>query len=171
VLIRASTRRLARYEWMEGRLFEVLGAWSLDGGDADASRLFATASHHHAWHAGLWAERRPLLHDLDPTSLATPDELVAAVRAVAESEPAGRVAAYADIVLPALLEVYGAHLGEASAVADAPVMRALRLVIADANEDRQAARALLDAVTPGGDGIDRAAARRSSLAELLLQSG
>jgi hypothetical protein len=171
VLIRETTRRLARYEWIEGRLFEVLGGWSLAGGDADGARLFAAASHRHAWHARLWAERRPLLDDLEPAEVATPDELVTALDEIAASEPAGRVVTYGGIVLPALVTIYGAHLEAASAVADAPVMRALRLVIADANEDRQAARALLDAVPAGGLDVDRAAARRSSLAELLLRSG
>ena len=46
--------------------FTVLGAWVVDEPDPATQRWFATAAHRHAWHADLWAQRRPAVpHDVD----------------------------------------------------------------------------------------------------------
>ena len=42
-------------------LFERLGGWVIDTPDPDLQRLFAEASHLHAWHAELWAQRAPVI--------------------------------------------------------------------------------------------------------------
>jgi len=51
-------------------LFEVTGAWVFDTTDATLQRWFAEASHRHAWHAGLWAERSPTIPSIDADVLA-----------------------------------------------------------------------------------------------------
>jgi hypothetical protein len=170
VLIRDTARRLARYEWVERRLFEILGRWSLDANPAELARLLAVQSHHHAWHAALWAERRPVLHDLTEADVAVAPALQEALEALAGSVAASeRLSAVAEEVLPALLLVHRAHAAAADPVADGPVQRALGLVIADEDDDWRAARALLAAVAPGGAGAERGATRQSTLAELLAE--
>lgn len=42
-------------------LFEHLGAWVASTSQPALQRLFATASHRHAWHADLWAGRSPTI--------------------------------------------------------------------------------------------------------------
>jgi len=46
-------------------LFEVTGGWVSDSDAIDEVRLFAEASHRHAWHAELWAARSPVTPDVD----------------------------------------------------------------------------------------------------------
>ena len=40
-------------------LFELLGSWVADEPDPALQQHFAVAAHRHAWHAELWAQRRP----------------------------------------------------------------------------------------------------------------
>jgi hypothetical protein len=42
-------------------LFERLGGWVATTEHPPLQRLFAAASHRHAWHAELWAERTPTI--------------------------------------------------------------------------------------------------------------
>lgn len=64
--------------------FVLLGERVRDEPDPRRQRWFATAAHRHAWHAELWAERRPAIpHDASspPPRPAPPelgDDLVAA---------------------------------------------------------------------------------------------
>ena len=72
-------------------LFEVTGAWVSDTDDADELRLFAEASHRHAWHAELWAARSPLIPPVDL------DRLVDEARVPLDSSPGrDRVDRYID---------------------------------------------------------------------------
>jgi hypothetical protein len=62
-------------------LFEQLGEWVADETDPVRQQWFAVACHRHAWHAELWAERRPKV-PLDVTAAADttvdgPDERTA----------------------------------------------------------------------------------------------
>jgi len=46
--------------------FEALGSWVADEPDPRRQRWFAVANHRHAWHADLWAKRRPAVpHDAE----------------------------------------------------------------------------------------------------------
>lgn len=49
------------------RLFELLGTWAADDAEPARQRWYATAAHRHAWHAELWAQRRPVIPD-SPTA-------------------------------------------------------------------------------------------------------
>lgn len=159
-----TARLLARYEWVERRLFEVLGGWSIETQDGDIARLFAEQAHHHAWHATLWAERRPILHDLDAGSLdrPVPHGLGTGVRTDVD-----RLSTLSEGLLPELVRIYESHLAAADPVADGPVVRALRLITADGNADRRAARSLLEASAPEGAGVERAVARQSLVTQVL----
>ena len=169
MLIRETAQRIAGHRWVEARLFELTGAWSTEEGDPDVRRVLATQSRHHGWRASLWAELVPVLHDLDPAALAPPAADVALLAALGAGEaPVVRLAGLTQVVLPALLERYDAELASTTEVADAPVARALRLVLADAGDDRRAAEAVLRSSLGGDDEVTaRVAAHRSMLQALL----
>ncbi len=151
------------YRWIEQALFEVLGSWVADIAiPAVQIHLDAQASRH-AWHAELWADRLPVLAGVDPDGLTRPPQPALDVLsllagstappqvgtpgrswppAVAEDAVGGpaalpRLAGLYRVVLPRLVVSYGAHLRATSEVADQPVVRALRLVLADEIEDWQ----------------------------------
>jgi hypothetical protein len=168
VLIRDTARTLARHAWVERRLFEVVGGWVTGSADGEVAAVLAATSVHHGWHASLLEERVPLLHDLDPTELEPPSGLVDYVDAVARSSgDLDRLVALAEVVLPERIARYAALLAGASAVSDAPVVRAMRLVLTDEQDDqRAAAGVLLPRLGEEGD-VVRAAAHRSALERLL----
>jgi hypothetical protein len=48
-------------------LFEIVGRWVASTDDPELQRTFAIASHRHAWHAELWADRLPSIpSDTEP---------------------------------------------------------------------------------------------------------
>jgi hypothetical protein len=64
-------------------LFETLGRWVASTGDPAVQQRFAQAAHRHAWHADLWAERRPTIPlDAGPSAQLdeVPDDPAASVR-------------------------------------------------------------------------------------------
>ena len=169
MLIREQARRIARHRWAERRLFEFVGAWSIDENDADAARHFAAQARHHAWRASMWDEVLPVLHDIEST-IGPPASIVEAFDALAGSATtAERLACLSEVVMPALVGRYEHDLASADPVADAPMIRVLRLVVADAKEDWQAAALLHRSVVRTEEDVDRAAAHQSRL-ELLLSS-
>ena len=168
-LIHDQARRLARYAWVERRLFEIVGAWSADECDADAVPLFAAEARHHAWRAAMLEELRPVLHDVDAATLMPSADVVHAfVELARTSTTLERVTALDDVVLPRLLDRYDADLASGDPVADAPVLRVLRLLRQDANEDWQAAARLQRSVVRTEEDNARAAAHQSKLEVLLL---
>jgi hypothetical protein len=66
--------------------FVVLGERVRDETDPQLQRWFATAAHRHAWHAELWASRRPAIphdaiHELPaPAAIEVGDDLAVAYR-------------------------------------------------------------------------------------------
>lgn len=157
----SSLALVGRWAWLERRLFEVVGGWVASTDDPAAKRLFATQCHHHAWRAEQWDALAPepwqtLPDDLRP---GPPDDLVPFVDALAVvAGTVGRLAGLHRVALPHLLSAYADHLDRASVVADAPVMRVLRLVRHDALDDWRAGEALLEALTQSDAGADEAAA-------------
>ena len=65
-------RLVGSYQWVERRLFEVLGAWVASEPVSEARVLFDVYSQQHAWHAELFADRLPALDSVDPDSLVLP---------------------------------------------------------------------------------------------------
>ena len=84
--------------------FELLGQRVRAEPDPALQRLFATAAQRHAWHAELWASRRPAIpHDMvhtlpPPVAPAIEDDLPAAYREhlVAERAKLARLRADVD---------------------------------------------------------------------------
>jgi len=112
-------------------LFEVTGAWVFDTTDAGLQRWFAEASHRHASHAGLWAERSPTIPSVDA------DLLVDAHReppdAVDIDDRAGTYRRWLDELLQQLADLERRVVAEL----DPATMRAITLTRADLVELRR----------------------------------
>jgi hypothetical protein len=116
-------------------VFTVAGEWARTTPGPDR-RWLARTAHEHAWHAGLWADRSPVVPGLEPSDAAT-DGLVEATRAGLDAtDDAGRRAAVVAHV-EALADDLRAVRDRVDADLDAPTARVIELVLADL--DRQLA--------------------------------
>ncbi len=93
-------------------------------GGAEKAALAAEARRH-GWHAELWDGVVPVLHDLDDALVAV-DGLDAVAGVVSGDDPQA-----VALVSAQLAAEYRAWLGEATRVADAPVISVLDLVVRD----------------------------------------
>jgi len=165
--LEAQARMVGAYQWIERRLFEVLGSWSASESVPEAQLVFDVYSAQHAWHADLLGERLPVLDAVDPDTLAVPpsvevDRMLGVLAGNLPLAPgvdvtmpgvtvpgAGgtllRVVGMARVVLPRLVSGYGLHLRRLDAVSDAALARTLRLVLHDEVEQWQAMEALAEA--------------------------
>jgi hypothetical protein len=135
-----SARLLGGYSWIESRLFEVMGGWVSNESDPEARLLFDAQSTYHAWHAELLSDLLPKVSGLmelegvtDAPSEGT-EVLLATLGSNAGELGGGtlvRLVGMARVVSPRLVCGYAYHLRRAAQVSDAPVVRALRLVVAD----------------------------------------
>jgi len=172
--LHATARRAGAACWLDARLFEVLGGWVADEAEPEAKIALATQASHHGWHAGLWGERLPTLHGVEPGSWVRPASggVEAAVAALAGARgTVERLAGVHRALLPRLSATHAAHLEAASAVADAPTMRTLRLVLADEDDDRRRGERLLQRLLVGRDDVERAAAQVAMLEWLVVEAG
>lgn len=142
-----AAERFGAYRWVEQRLFELTGTWAAEATPPEARIHLDVVSGQHGWHAGLWTDRLPVLDGADHDALTRPrgpamgpllDELAR------QPDTASRLAGLYRVVVPRLLVTYDRHLGRATAAADAPAVRALRLVRRDEVEAWQAGEALLE---------------------------
>ena len=144
------------YLWIEQALYELLGSW-VGATPLPAVQVFLDGqSARHAWHAQLFADRLPVLAGADPDGLTRPPVPAGTVLAAlaghdtpGEDGAAGpqgvlpRLAGLYRVVLPRLVVTYGRHLAAASEATDGPLIRALRLVLADEVEDWHAGERLV----------------------------
>jgi len=144
-----SARRIGHHAWIELRLFEILGAWVTAVPELEAKAVLATQSYHHAWHAELWHGLLPSVPHLHAPDLVTPadpgtaeqiDSLTAATGTVE------RLSGLYEVVLPGLIAAYTDHLQRTTPVTDGPTIRALRLVLADEEEDARTGERVLQAL-------------------------
>jgi hypothetical protein len=149
---------VGEYRWIENALYRLLGGWVTEMPIAAVQVHLDAQSMRHAWHAELWAERLPVLAGADPDSWTVPSAPTTALFAAlsgttpptggpgsmwppAEEDVFGhpgalpRLAALYRVVLPRLVTSYERHLRVVSPMTDAPVARALRLVLNDEVED------------------------------------
>ena len=167
-----TARRAAHAQWIEERIFETLGAWSTSVPEPEAGLLFARHASHHAWHAQLWAERRPELRE---RSVDGPlDErwirFVAALRAPADDRTVLKLAGIYRVALPRLVGGYTAHLEVASPVADEPVARVLELVLRDELDDWREGEMFLQSLLTTADLVRDAARHQADLEALLVDA-
>jgi hypothetical protein len=173
---------IGAYQWIERRLFEVLGAWVMSEPVAEARLMFDIYSQQHAWHAELWAERLPVLDALDPATFMVPpsSEVDRLLVLLAGGEPgqtpaAGgtlpRLVGLARVVLPRLIAGYGLHLRRIAPVAEGPVARSLRLVVRDEIEGWQATETLVQTLVHRPHDIAVVTAHQQALEEVLAGTG
>jgi hypothetical protein len=156
---------VGEYRWIETALYATLGAWVVDLPLAGVQVHLDAQSMRHAWHAELFADRLPVRSGVDPDALTRPSPAAAALLAAMDGvEPVGdgpgaswppegeavprpgalpRLAGLYRVVLPRLVTTYTRHLWVTSPVADAPLRRALTLVLRDATEDWMAGERLV----------------------------
>jgi hypothetical protein len=164
----ATAALVGGYRWIEHALFELVGSWVTDMPLPGVQVFLDAQSTRHAWHAELWADRLPVLAGVDPELLTKPPEPAGAVLATlaGNGPPSGqpgsswspaeeggsaigprgalpRLAGLYRVVMPRLVVSYGRHLAAASPVTDGPVIRALRLILADEVEDWHAGERLV----------------------------
>jgi hypothetical protein len=162
----ATAALVGEYRWIENALYSLLGQWVTDMPVAAVQIHLDAQSLRHAWHADLWADRLPVLSGVDPAGLSVPSPSSAALFAAldgvapgtdlpgstwppADEESQGRpgalprLAGLYRVVLPRLVTSYERHLRAVSPVTDAPVARALRLVLNDEIEDWHAGERLV----------------------------
>jgi hypothetical protein len=169
--IEQSGRRIGGHAWFELRLFETVGGWVTTVPELEAKATLAAQSHHHAWHAELWHGLLPGIPDhLRPADLVVPAGEGARKLAGALAGSTGtveRLVGLYRVALPQLIAAYTDHLAATTPVTDAPTIRALRLVLADEEEDRAAGEALLAATLATDPALaDRAAAEEARLRAL-----
>lgn len=154
-----AARLLGAYRWVEHRLFELTGAWAAEIDLPAVALHLDEVSAQHAWHADLWAQRLPVLDDVDPEALTAPAPGVAPLLdgLAAEEGPVPRLAGLYRVVVPRLLVTYDRHLGRVQLVADGPTARTLRLVLRDELESWQAGEGLLECLLDGPDAVRAAA--------------
>jgi hypothetical protein len=162
-----SAALVGEYRWIEHALYRLLGQWVTDMPIAAVQVHLDAQSMRHAWHAELFAERLPVLAGADPDAWTVPSAPTTALFAAlsgtspphsgTDSVPAPieegvfehpgalpRLAALYRVVLPRLVTSYELHLRVVSPMTDAPVARALRLVLNDEIEDWQAGERLVE---------------------------
>ncbi|MEJ7765082.1 MAG: hypothetical protein WKF86_06265 [Acidimicrobiales bacterium] len=169
-----TARRAGGASWLDARLFEVLGDWVHSTPEPEVKIALATQSSHHGWHATLWADRLPTLHDVEPASWVGPPSagvqqavgLLAGATTTIE-----RLAGLHRALLPRLLAAHAGHLEAASPVADAPTIRTLRLVMLDEAEDQRTGERLLQGLLRTRPDVERAAARQAVVEAVLAESG
>jgi hypothetical protein len=165
--IEESARLVTGWEWVEGRMYEAVGAWARVGLGPGAKIYFDACSQHHAWRARLWEERRPGLpshfvrdHNGAGSAIDDLDHL---------TDDVGRLSAYCRVVLPRILVGYRSWQERCSAAADRPVARALGFALADVVSDWERGSALLTAHL-SGDGAESAAISAADASRQLDQS-
>ncbi|MGH9016141.1 MAG: hypothetical protein ACRDY1_00190 [Acidimicrobiales bacterium] len=182
VLVPGSTldeqaRIVGNYRWIELRLFEILGAWVSSEAVDEARLLFDVYSAQHAWHAELWADRLPVLDEVDPATLTVPPsaEVERLLVLLSGDTQAGgtllRLVGLARVVIPRLIAGYGVHLRHARPAADGPVVRSLRLVVRDEIESWQVLESLVQTLVHRPHDIAVVTAHQQAMEEVLAGIG
>jgi hypothetical protein len=159
---------LARYQWVETRLFEVMGGWVATVPDLDVKVCFGAHCYHHAWHADLWQQRRPNV----ATTAAAENDLAPFVEALSTpTDTLERLVGVFRVLLPHKIGAYTAHLQLASPISDAPTIRSLRLVMNDELNDWREGELLIQSLVTTGAEAERAARHQARLESLLVAAG
>lgn len=169
--IEETARLVSHYAWMEGSLFETLGSWVRSVPEPEVKIMLATQAPEHGWHAQLWLESLPGLargQSDEGRDLARPRDETSRrfMEAVADPRPnrtVERLAAVYRVVLPRQFSVYSAHLTRCTDVADKPVARLLRVVLADVVSAWQAGEVALESLLSTDSDVRHAAARQADL--------
>jgi hypothetical protein len=181
-------RLLGGYQWIERRLFEVLGAWVESESLPEAQLLFDVYSQQHAWHAELFAERMPVVDAVDAEALTVPPNRaieqmfteLAGPSVAAGGHPSGRrpgggtllrLVGLSRVVLPRLVTGYDIHQRRAGTVSDAPLLRSFRFVLQDEIEQWQAVEALAQTLLRRPNDVAVVTAHQEHLEAFVAEQG
>lgn len=172
--LETSARRAGAHQWLESRLYEVLGAWAADTEPTNVRLMFDRHSRHCSWRAVQWWDRLPVLADVERASLCTPEsgawtEIIERLSALAD--PVDRLAGAYRVVLPRAWAGYRSHRQLAAEPGDGSTIRTLEIVSADLTADWQEGEAALQAVLTGRDAVTRSASTVVGLEELFGETG
>lgn len=167
-------RMVASYGFIEQRLFELLGGWVESESRNEARLFFDVQSQQHAWHAQLFEDRLPALEGLDAEK-ATAGTLTAVEEVLeqlaAQTETLVRLAGLGRLVLPRLVTGYTIHTERAAAVADASLVRSLRLVLSDEREAWHSCEELIETLFEEGAKTEELARQVGGLEDVLVPAG
>ncbi len=141
--------RLGAYTWFEARLFEIIGGWIQGTRELNAKLLLGVEAPKHAWHAelfeglisevpGFTASER-----IGPPSSAFERFVDELGSPLTPEQTIERLVGIYRVAIPMLFETYTADLAALSPMSNGPLIRVLKLVLADLDESR----------TIGEDGI------------------
>jgi hypothetical protein len=180
-------RFLGACVWVERRSFEVLGSWVINEAVPQARVAFDVQGLQHAWHAELLAERLPAVGDSDPSIAVLPpsaevDRLFVGLGGGIPAQEEGTIGAVsggtllrlvglARVLLPRLVAQYTRHLQRCSPVADAPLARALRLVLLDDQQAWQSCETMVQALVRRPHDVAVVTSHQQALEELVAESG
>lgn len=175
--LEATARLVGHYQWIEMKLFELMGSWVQAVDDLEVKQLLATQSQHHAWHAQLWRQQLPEVQQWDSERRVAPsnEELVAFVDALAEPDgpehTIERLVGIYRVLVPRKIAAYTRHLHAASAVTDGPTVRVLEVILRDEMDDWRDGEMLLQSLIDSTAASERAAAQHGRLEALLSSAG
>lgn len=178
------------YRWIEQRLFELLGGWAAQATRPELRGHLDAQSGRHAWHASLWADRLPVRDGISADELTVAPVAAARVldvlaRAGTDLDGSDGSDAQADsvrsdamlqlaglyrVVLPRLVIGYSDHLRATTPVSDGPVIRALRLVLADEIEDWHAGERLVQGILSRSDDVVPVSALLARLESVVVEA-
>ena len=147
-------RRLGGLRWVEMELFRVSGGWVPSTPEPDVRVAWAVQSQHHGWHAEVLRERLPELRHLDVETLTAPPAGWAATLLAVDAltSTPDRLAAWFELVVPALVAEYESLAEGVDEVATPGLRRWLDHVLLDERSDAVEGAALC-AAHPGGDAV------------------
>ncbi len=154
------------------RLFELTGGWVRGVPELDVKLRLHTDSHHHAWHAELWQQRRggrgPGGADLTAPPEDGTAEVLEALAALGDGATTlEKLVGLYRVVLPHRIAVCRRHRETTSAVRDGPAIRALDLVLGDEEEDWRRGELLVQSLLHGPEEVQAAAAHQARHESLL----
>jgi hypothetical protein len=139
-------RRVGGYCWWEHRLFELTGRWASGIGDPEIRVYFSQMSARHAAVSLQWRDRLPARAGVDLTALVVaPSRADAEVLSLLEGQCDDllRLGGLIEVVLPRLHSAYRAHLMQASAVSEGPVIEVLSQIAGAGEREIDHGQALL----------------------------
>lgn len=167
--IEEAARRIRSYEWVEMRLFEVLGGWVETTPELDVRMVLVRHCYHHAWHAQLWHDVRPGLAPAAPIQpqVVVNEHLQVLIGALGQPiGPEGtldKLVGVYRVLLPATLAAYEGHLTCTSPLTDGPTVRCLELVLGDERHDVREGESLLKTLIRTPADLARARSRQDAL--------
>lgn len=170
--LETSARLAGTHQWLESRLFEVLGAWAADAASTEVQLMFDRHSRHCAWRASQWWDRLPVLADVERAALCAPysTALEGLVRRLSElTEPIARLAGAYRVAIPRAWTAYDSHRLVAAPPSDGSTLRTLEIVSSDLASDWAEGESALQACLSDKGAVARSAGTVAALEELLIR--